>query len=188
MSLAAGERALCARCGALLAKRGWSGPNGAAAYAVAGVVLAIPAMLLPFVTVDKLRNERVGFLFSGVEALWQNGMRLLSIWVLLCGVIAPIALLGTLAALLVPAKRSGPAGGPRWLRPAVHAVEHWSMPEVYVLAVLVALTKLGSLVNVSVGPGMWCYCAMALMILLAWRNYEFAAPALPVRPSPASAP
>jgi paraquat-inducible protein A len=171
--LRAGERAKCARCGTLMTKRGWFRRDAALAFAVTGLLLAIPAATLPFVTVDKLRNERVGFLFTGPEALWQEGMPVLSVWVTLCGIIAPMLLLSALFFTLLPRATARDRTTTTLYSRIAHALEHWAMPEVYVLAVLVALTKLGTLVNVSVGPGMWCYCGMAAMTLLAWRSFEY---------------
>ena len=174
--LRTGQRASCARCGALLAKRSLFGHDAALAFTIAGFVLAVPAVILPFVSVDKLRNDRVSYLFTGAEALWDNGMPVLAVWVLLCGTLAPLLLLGTLTSLLVPSKLGAEVAARRPLWRAARALEHWSMPEVHVLAVLVALTKLGTLVDVRVEAGFWCYAAMTVAILAAWRCFDFGLP------------
>ena len=149
------------------------GPHAALAFSLAGLILAVPAALLPFIGAGKLGDERVSVLFTGVRTLWDNGMRALAVLVLLCGALLPWALLATLAALHAPARyKCGPVNA-LLLSRAARVLEHWAFPEVQVLAVLVALMKLGSVVDVTLGPGFWCYCAMAVLLLLAQRSFDF---------------
>lgn len=130
-------------------------------------------MLLPFVEVSKFQAARASFAFSGVRATWGADMHLFAIWVLLCGILVPLLLLATLAGLLLPARLGRTGNAPHFLLRAARAFESWAMPEVHVLAVLVAFAKLGSLVHVRPGPGLWCYAAMAGCILAAWHSFEF---------------
>lgn len=179
--LAPGERALCGRCGTELARRSRWGTDPALAFTLAGLVMAGPALMLPFVSAGKFGQFREGVLLTGVEGLWTNGMPLLGTWVLLCGLVVPLTVLIVLAVELCRVRFGGQPSD-AVLRTA-RAIGYWAMPEVQVLAVLVALTKLGSLVDVRVGAGFWCYIAMSLSLLLAWRSYllQPAENALPAR-------
>lgn len=165
------QRAQCTRCGLTLAKGTRFGIETTAALVSTALILAVPALTLPFVTVGKLGSERIGHLFSGASALWMEDMQMLSLWVMLCAGLLPVAMLGLLAALTVPVRFSKNAPGESILRRLAVAIAPWAMPEVYVLGVLVSLTKLGSLVDVKIGPGFWCYSAMSVLVLLAWRNF-----------------
>jgi paraquat-inducible protein A len=146
------------------------------AFTVTGLLLLLPSMLLPFVTVSKLGDERVGLLFTGVGALWGNGMHMLAVWVLCCGGVAPAFLLLSLAGLLIPQRLGWRPMKARRLVAVARAVAHWAVPDVQVLAVLVALAKLGNVVHVTLGPGFWCYVALAVTTMCAWRGRELELP------------
>jgi paraquat-inducible protein A len=179
VALAPGEKAHCVRCETLLAKGSRFGLDTALACSVTGLILAVPAAILPFATVSKLTSEHTGLLFAGVSTLWKDGvgMKLLAIWIMACGALAPLVMLGTLAGLLLPPRLGWEPFAPRTLTVIAHAVDDWTMPEVQVLAVLVALTKLHTIVDVHVGPGFWCYAALSLVTLLGWRSFELDAAA-----------
>ncbi len=172
--LAPGETARCARCDEVLAK-GTRAGGIPLVVCVTGLILAMPACFLPFIGAGKLGAERVSTLFTGVGALWNNGMRALAILVLLCGALLPIFLLCTLAVLQAPPRFARWVASPDLLARAARALELGAIPEVQVLAVLVALMKLGSLVNVTIGPGFWFYCAMAFCLLIAQRSFDHGA-------------
>jgi len=169
--LAPGERALCLRCDTVLGRGSRFGGDGTLVFALTGLILAVPALFLPFITVGKFGQERGGVLLTGVEGLWDHHMPLLAIWVLLCGAVVPITLLGLLAAGLLRTRLGWSHGPSEVLSHAAHAMSYWAIPEVHVLAVLVALMKLGSLVNVTIGAGFWCYIGMSISLLVAWRRF-----------------
>jgi paraquat-inducible protein A len=172
--LAPGEKAVCVRCSAVLAKGSRFGPDSALAFSVAGLVFSVPAVLLPFVSAGKLGDLRISHLLTGVGSFWERGMIGTGTLVLLCGLLLPLALLSSLAVLHAPAHlglRERTDFG--ILLKAARFLEHWAIPEVQVLAVLVALMKLGNVVDVSVGPGFVCYCGMALSLLIAEHSFDF---------------
>lgn len=169
--LKSGERAQCVRCDAVIAQSPRVGGDATLVYALTGLILAVPALLLPFITAGKFGQERGGLLLTGVEGLWTNHKPFLAIWVLLCGTVVPIGLLTILAGALLPA-RLGWTGKPgNFVARTAHALGYWAIPEVQVLAVLVALMKLGALVQVKIGAGFWCYIGMSICVLLAWRSF-----------------
>jgi paraquat-inducible protein A len=174
-----GAKALCARCSTVMAQGRRPGPDAAFIFSATGLVLAIPAALLPFVSAGNLGDERVSFLFTGVARLWVGGMRPLAVLVLVCGGLLPLALLAILAILRAPTRPSWGTAAFGPLTRAAHGLGHWAIPEVQVLAVLVGLVKLRSSVSVTIGPGFWCYAAMAFFLLIADHSFEFNPPPAP---------
>lgn len=172
VALSARETARCVRCAARLATAPRHGPHTPFAFALAGVIFAVPAALLPFITVEKFGNVRVGDFLSSVRRLHEHDMSLLAVWVLACGGLAPLVLL---VALLFSHHHAGR------VRRAGETLSHWSMPEVYVLGVFIALTRLGSIVEVELNAGFWCYAAMSLALLSAWHAFRLQPPEIRAR-------
>jgi paraquat-inducible protein A len=97
-------------------------------------------------------------------------MESLSIWVLFCGVVAPLLEITFLALILTWWRRDAADPNNQWVR-AAHQLQHWSMPEIHVLAVLVSFFKIGSLAQTTIGPGYYCYAAAAIAMLAAWQTF-----------------
>lgn len=165
--LASGETAKCVRCNTQLATASRFGVNAPVAFALTGLVFAVPAAFLPFMTVEKFGNVRSGNFLTSVSRLDDQGMPLLAIWVLVCGGLTPLFLLCALAFSRGASERTHRLG---------HVLAHWAMPEVYVLGTLVALTRLGSLVEVEINAGFWSYVATSIALLLSWRAFRLQLP------------
>ncbi len=107
-------------------------------------------------------------LLSGPQELVQRGMNSLAAVVVFVTVLAPFGkLLGTLY-VLIGLRMARP---PRHLRRAFVLVERltpWSMVEVFVLGVLVAVVKLGDLVTIRLGTGV--FALFALTFVMTWAD------------------
>jgi paraquat-inducible protein A len=169
-----GQRAQCVRCGTTMAERGWIGTNAAVAFALTGLALTLPALWLPFVSLQQFGRLRVTHLTVGFTGFWSHGFSSLGAWVLFCGVLAPVALLVLLVLIFATDRREPWEPLNHGLRRLAAFIQYWAMPEVQVLGVMVAFLKLGSIVTLNVGPGLWCYAVVSICMLAAWRRFNLA--------------
>lgn len=168
------EKALCVRCGARIARGRTASWDRPLAWALAGLVLSVPAMLLPLATVGRFGSFHEGLWLTAIRTLWTGNMPTLAAGVLICGLLAPVAVLILLTVVLLPLRFQGSLSPAlqSLLRMVHHGVQ-WSMPEVYLLAVLVAFIKLGAIVTVTIGPGLWCYAGVSFALIQALHTFDF---------------
>ncbi len=91
--------------------------------------------------------------------MWLQGQRITVVLVAFCAVIAPGSYLLFMLTLLLAARRT-PA--PRWTGELLRWLSHlqvWSMLEVMMLGILVALIKIAQLATVDPGIGMYAFGA-----------------------------
>ena len=168
----AGMRACCARCegGLRSAVRHSVSDSRTAAIATAALVLYPLAVTLPLIGIEKFGHAQESSVLEGVTTLLGQGHLLVGIIVLVCSVVLP---LGKLAALVVLC--TGRGLGHRHRALTYRLVEwtgRWGMLDVLLVALLVAVLKLGDLVTVSAGPGLLAFTPCVAMSLLAAASFD----------------
>jgi paraquat-inducible protein A len=157
-----GTEARCARCGGVLAHRSRNSVDRALAWSLASLLFLILANALPLLTFRMGGREQVNVLLSGVGELWRQGFWPLSLLVLSASVLAPMLRIAGLLYVLLPIKLGHP---PLRLVPAFRIVEvlqPWSMVEVFMLGVIVAIIKLSDGADVGTGPGLWAFAGLII--------------------------
>jgi paraquat-inducible protein A len=170
--LATGAKACCARCGETLAVGRPDPVNRLLALTVAAAFTLIVANTMPLMGLSVVGREASTTIIGGALEMWLQGSEITAVIVAFCAVIAPAAHVGFLLVVLIAARRP-PA--PRWvgemLRSA-HFVEPWSMTEVMMLGILVALVKIAELATVLPGIGMFAAGAFVFLMAAIVVSYE----------------
>ena len=160
-----GGKARCARCGETLATGRADPLHLPLVLTIAAAIAFLVANTTPLMGLSAVGREASTTIFGGALEMWQQGSQITAVVVAFCAVIAPGGHLLFLLTVLLAVRRP-PA--PRWvgemLRSA-HLLEPWSMTEVMMLGILVALFKIAQLATVIPGIGM--YAAGAFVFLLA---------------------
>ena len=184
-ALSAGTRAHCARCDAVLRRRGWTEPTHAAfCFALSALLLFIPANLYPVLDVSTFGRSHSYTVLSGAKALWAGTMWPLAIPVVLASVVLPAALILVLLALAATRVLQAGVGIARLLHRLCEALRTWAIVDVYVLAIFITVVKLAQMTRAEPALGAGLFFAMALCLTLALRSLDARGPGL----DPASRP
>jgi paraquat-inducible protein A len=138
------------------------------------VLCYLPANLLPIMTVTSLGKAQSDTIMSGVVYLVEHGMWPLAAIVFTASIFVPVLKLVILIGLLISVHR-----GSRW-RPAertrlyriTEAMGRWSMVDIFVVTILVALVRLGSLATIEAQTGAVFFGAVVVLTMLAAESFD----------------
>lgn len=170
-ALSSAASARCARCGEELWRRREDSLNRTLALATAASVLYLAANSVPMLGLTVVGREASTTVFGGAQHLWNNGQALVGALVFLTAVAAPAAQILFILAILLGARLS-PA--PRWVGVLLRhhrRTQTWSMIEVMLLGVVVALVKIADYATVL--PGAALFMLGSLVVVLAAMQVTF---------------
>jgi paraquat-inducible protein A len=173
-SPARGERAECPRCASTVAE----GPHGSlqltAALAVAALILYVPANVYPILRMHFYGAYSESTVWDGVVSLAQTRQYFVALIVFLASIVIPVFKLAGLLYLVIAAR----FGFGRRLRGRmriyrfIDVVGPWAMLDVFLLAVLVSLVKLGQIATILPGPGLIAFTAVVVLTMLASASFD----------------
>lgn len=170
-TLAAGEVARCRRCDAVLARANPLDVDRWLALTITTAVVFLIANVCPIVRISLNGMHRQATLWEFAWALAQGSVAPLAMVAGLVMILVPLAQIVLLSWVLSYARVGRRAPGfARALR-TLARLRPWSMVEVAIFGILVAIIKLVSLVEVTLGAGVWATAAlMVLLTVIAHRD------------------
>ena len=161
--LAPGERARCPRCGALLARSRPNALDRTLALSLAALVCLFFANLYPFMSFSLEGRVQDNTLMSGVITLFRDGYQPLAALIFAASIGVPLLKVLLQLYVLLPLKLGLRQPGLAQSYRLLDALNPWGMLEVYMLGVLVAITKLSGMATILLGTAFYAF--MALLVL-----------------------
>jgi paraquat-inducible protein A len=164
----------CPRCGARLHFRKPGSIARTWAFLIAAVVLYIPANVLPVMDTSSLFGAQKDTILSGVVYLWISGSWPLAILVFIASIAVPMLKIISLTFLVLTAQLRW-----RWLPERrtriyrlVEFVGRWSMLDIYVITILVALVQFSALATIMAGPGAIAFGAVVVLTMFGAMSFD----------------
>ena len=164
----------CPRCGAELHLRKPRSLERTWAFVIAALICYVPANVLPMMRVTSLGRAQSDTIMSGVVYFLTHGAWPLALVIFTASVFVPVLKISILIGLLVSVHR-----GSRWrprertlLYRLTEAVGRWSMVDIFVVTILVALVRLGNLATVEAMPGAVFFGAVVVLTMLAAESFD----------------
>jgi paraquat-inducible protein A len=169
--------------GADLAPRPDLGPDGSSrptpgsaartfALALGALILFVPANVFPTLTVTARGSTQTATVFGGVLDLWQAGMWPLAIIVVFASLLIPFfKIIGLMFLTLTLDRPADPHARTR-LYLVIAQIGRWSMLDVYVISLLVAVLHFGALAQAEADIGSLAFVSVVIVTLLAARSFD----------------
>ncbi|MCX4144298.1 MULTISPECIES: paraquat-inducible protein A [Paraburkholderia] len=166
--------AACPRCGAHLHARKPDSIARTWAFLIAAIVMYIPANALPVMNTSSLFGSEKDTIMSGVVYLWTSGSWPLAVVVFIASVAVPMLKILALIYLVISTQRRSVMLLQQRTRiyRLVELVGRWSMLDIYVITILVALVQFNALATIQAGPAAVAFGSVVVLTMFAAMSFD----------------
>lgn len=141
-------------------------------YSMTALIFMIPANLLPFMSIELYGNRNSSTIWSGILSLAEAGSWPIAVIVFFASLVIPLVKLLVLFYLALTARHGQHAKFKTRLYNMVEAIGRWSMLDIFLLAVLVAIMKLGPWTRVEPRMGSMMFALVVIFTMLASASFD----------------
>lgn len=164
----------CPRCGATLHLRITDSVQRTVALLITATILYIPANVYPIMVTEYLGVPEASTIMGGVVVLVKLGSIPVAAVIFIASVVVPLAKIAAMFYLTWSVARRKLEGPRRRTKLYVVAefVGKWSMIDVFVVAILVALVQLQGLLAFYPGIAAYSFAGVVLVTMVAAENFD----------------
>ncbi|MSQ67733.1 MAG: paraquat-inducible membrane protein A [Gammaproteobacteria bacterium] len=166
--------ARCDRCDGALHRRKPNSLARAWAFLVASLICYVPANILPVMYTDILGSGSGNTILGGILEFWNSGGWDLALLIFIASVVVPCTKFLVLGTLLVSCQRRSrwaPIERGKMFR-MIEVVGYWSMLDVLVVALVVALVQFQSLSSIDPRGGILFFGLVVLLTMIAAISFD----------------
>ncbi|WP_300719297.1 paraquat-inducible protein A [Pseudomonas sp.] len=164
----------CTRCGAWVHARRPNSLMRTWALLLTSAILYIPANLLPIMTINALGQGEPSTIMSGVVELVQHGMIPIAAVVFIASILVPTFKLVGIGLLLFSVQRHQPLSARQRIimYRFIEFIGRWSMLDIFVIAILVAVVNFGRIASVEANFGAVAFASVVILTMLAAVTFD----------------
>lgn len=159
----------CRTCGARLRSRDLHSLQKTWAWLVTGLIFYIPANMFPLLTNRIFGSDEGHTIIEGVVLFFKKGDYLVATVIMAASLLIPISkfLIIVFLALSIQYRWELSEHARLVLYELVEFIGRWSMIDVFVVALLAALIRLGAIISILPGPGSVCFALSVIFTMIS---------------------
>jgi paraquat-inducible protein A len=164
----------CPRCGSAIHLRTTDSLQRTIALTITATLLYIPANVLPIMTTTMLGTAEPSTILGGVVLLIHHGSYPIAAVIFIASVMVPTGKLIAITWLCLSVARKQKTSMEQRTRMyrVVEFVGKWSMTDVFVVAILVALIQLGGLLSITAGSAAIAFGGVVVVTIVAAESFD----------------
>lgn len=174
LKLASSELHQCPRCGSAMHLRKTDSIHRTLALLITACILYIPANIYPIMVTDQLGTSTDSTIIGGVLLLISMDSIPIAAVIFIASVMVPVGKIISMFYLCFTVSR-GSSVSPRQLTIAYRMTEFigkWSMVDVFVVAILVALIQLGGILVIRPGIAAVAFAGLVMVTMVAAESFD----------------